>query len=436
MSGTRTITIPYSPQSYQLEIHDSPKRFKVVKIGRRGGKTELLINDTIKKSMQFPSIEWPHWIIGPSYRQVKSIIWTRMKALLRVDSDWIFNEQELSATHPIAGTKIELKGADNEESLRGVGLSSVGLDEFASFKANVWPEIIRPMLADRRAPALFIGTPKGRNHFFDLYNKQDQDWQSWGYPTAINKYIAPDEIEQARKDMSERLFKQEFLAEFLDDETGVFKRVRICIAGELEAPIQGRFYVMGVDLAKTEDFTVLTVIDSITRRVVAFERFQDVMWREQKLKIQFLARKYNHAMCVVDSTGLGDPIQEDLQHSGVSTEAFKFTNESKMQLIEQLAIAIEQRQITFPNIEILVDELMNYEYTITDQGRIKYGAPAGKHDDCVISLGLAVWGIRHQLHEAQVVQDQYEVAWGEDKQGKGTKVALEDADYQGAVSGY
>lgn len=187
---------------------------------------------------------------------------------------------------------------------------------------------------------------------------------------------------------------------------------------------------MGVDLAKTQDFTVLTVIDSVTREVVAKERFQDVSWKEQKIRIQALALKYNRALCIVDSTGLGDPIYEDLMNSGVSCEGYKFTNDTKCKLIENLAIAIEQRLITFPPDEDLLDELRSYEYTITDQGRIKYSAPEGKHDDCVISLGLAVWGIRHMMKEAQVLIHD-EAQYVQDKQGMGERVEpQEDSGFE------
>lgn len=368
-----------------------------------------------------------YWIIAPTYRQVKSIIWTRLKQVLKNDTYWKFNEQELSAYHTLINTSIELRGTDNPEMLKGVGLNGVVIDEAALIKQNAWTEVIRPMLADKLGWALFITTPKGRNWVYDLYLKGLKglpNWKSWSFPTKINKYIDENEISQAKSDMSDRLFRQEFLAEFLDDETGVFKRVRSCIVGELQSPIIGRFYVIGVDLAKTEDFTVLTVIDSRTREVVAHERFQNIDWREQKIRIQVLAGRYNNAMCVIDSSGVGDPIVEDLVNAGISLyynegkAGYKFTNESKCKLIDQLAIAIEQRQITFPNIEILIDELMNYEYAITDNGRITYSAPSGKHDDCVISFALAVWGIRSYLYTAQVSSKQLE-EFPVDRQGGG-----------------
>lgn len=443
---TKTVTIQYAPQAYQLAIHTDPTRFKVIVRGRRGGKTEEEIQGAVMDAVMNPG---RHWIVGPSYRQIKSIAWTRLKAVLAVDKDWEFNEQELYASNPQirdekgTPTRIELKGADKEDSLVGVALKSLRVDEAALVKNDVWSQVLRPMLADYSAPAYFYSTPRGRNWFYDLYMRgiegsdtYDRNWKSWRQPTSINSYITPQEIEESKKDLSETLFKQEFMAEFLSDETGVFKKIRQCIVGIYKQAVAGRFYVMGVDLAKTVDFTVLTVLDSVTREVVAWERFQDLSWMVQKLKVQELAARYNNALVVIDSTGVGDPIAEDLSHSGLSLyytgdkPGIKFTNDSKSQLINNLAIAIEQRRVTFPYEPVLIDELNAFEYSITDGGRIKYSAPSGKHDDCVISLSLACWAIKSQLSEAALLQEV--VADENDRQGRGNLVeALAVQDNRG-----
>lgn len=367
-------------------------------IGRRGGKSVMAINEIIKRSVQSPGL---YWFICPSYKQAKAIAWRLLKYYLKPDPDWNFNEVELKAEHPHIKTVIELKGADNEDSLRGVSVKGVVLDECATMKANVWPEIIRPMLADAQGWALFIGTPKGKNWFYEQFQNEIRDpenWQSFKHSTTINKYIKAEEIELARKDMSERLFRQEFMADFMDDETGVFRRVKQCAVGQLKLAERGQFYVIGADLGKHMDFTVLTVMDPATREVVAFKRFKDVSWPDQKEAIQKLALEYNNAKVIVDATGVGDAIFDDLSNANISVEAFKFTNSSKHQLVEKLSVSIEQRLITFPNIEELVSELQSFEYEITADGRIKYSAPDGKHDDCVMSLALANWGIRHDLY--------------------------------------
>lgn len=414
--ATKSVQLSYAPQPYQYEIHTDQSRFKVIVRGRRGGKTEEEIQGAVMDAVKDPG---RHWIVGPNYRQIKSIVWTRLKAVLAVDKDWIFNEQELYAHNPNildenrTPTRIELKGADKEDSLVGVALKSLRVDEAALIKNNVWSMVLRPMLADYSAPAYFYSTPRGKNWFYDLYMRGvngDLGWKSWRQPTSINTYIKASEIEEMKKDMTEIMYTQEVMAEFLSDETGVFKKIRQCIVGAFKAVVLGRFYVMGVDLAKTVDFTVLTVMDSVTREVVALERFQDLSWSVQKLRIQELAARYNNALCVVDSTGVGDPIVEDLSRAGLSLwyqgdkPGFKFSNSTKNQLVNNLAISIEQRRITFPYEPVLLDELQSFEYSITDGGSLKYGAPDGKHDDCVISLGLACWALKSQMTEAALLQ--------------------------------
>lgn len=436
----KIVSINYEPQEYQREIHEDPTRFKVVVRGRRGGKTEEEIQGAVMDAVCKPG---RHWLVGPSYRQIKSIVWTRLKAVLDVDRDWIFNEQELYAHNPNilddkgTPTRIELKGADKEDTLVGVALKTLRMDEAALIKKNVWSQVLRPMLNDYQAPAYFYSTPRGKNWFYDLYMrgvKGDNGWKSWRQPTSINKYIKAEEIEESKRDMSSLMFSQEYLADFLSDETGVFKKIRQCTVGVYKEPVDGRFYVMGIDLAKTVDFTVLTVMDSVTREVVAWERFHDLSWGIQKFKIQQLAIKYNNALCVIDSTGIGDPIVDDLQMSGLSIwyeaerPGFKFTNDSKNRLVNNLAICLEQRRITFPNEPILIDELNSYEYTITDGGKITYSAPDGKHDDTVISLALACWGLRSQMMEAQVFINREAMGDG-DRQGRGERLGEEQDIY-------
>lgn len=438
--SVKEIQLSYAPQGYQYEIHTDTHRFKVIVRGRRGGKTEEEIQGAVMDAVTNPG---RHWIVGPSYKQIKSIVWTRLKAVLAVDKDWVFNEQELYAHNPNildesgTPTRIELKGADKEDSLVGVALKSLRIDEAALVKNNVWSLVLRPMLADYKAPAYFYSTPRGKNWFYDLYMRGqsgDADWRSWRQPTSINSYISPDEIKEMKKDMTELMFSQEVMAEFLSEETGVFKKIRQCVVGEYKEAVPGRFYVMGVDLAKTVDFTVLTVMDSVTREVVSWHRFHDLSWGIQKLKIQELASQYNNALCIIDSTGLGDPIVEDLQRAGLSIwydgekPGFKFNNDSKTRLIQNLAICLEQRRITFPNEPILIDELNSYEYQLTDGGRITYNAPDGKHDDAVVSLALACWALKSQMAEAQVFINRNNES-DKDRQGHGEKAGEESQDF-------
>jgi len=182
--------------------------------------------------------------------------------------------------------------------------------------------------------------------------------------------------------------------QFLVSGGGVIKRVGEAIAGKLQQALPGHRYVMGVDLARKVDWTVLTVIDCDTRQVVAFERFQKVDWSFQKERIAAMARRYNNAFIILDSTGVGDPIEQDLAQMNLSVRGFKFTGPSKKQLIEKLILAIEDRRITYPKIEELIEELEAFD--IDEKGR--YGAPTGFSDDCVISLALAVDGLGAEIY--------------------------------------
>jgi hypothetical protein len=146
---------------------------------------------------------------------------------------------------------------------------------------------------------------------------------------------------------------------------------------------------MGVDLAKHMDFSVLTVMDDGCH-VVAFERFDQLDWVLQRKRIAALASRY-HARVIVDSSGVGDPVVDELRREDLHVEGFKFTNASKAEIVENLSMMIDQQKVTFPNITELVNELKLFGYTQRANGMIRYGAPESYHDDCVISLALACW---------------------------------------------
>jgi hypothetical protein len=190
--------------------------------------------------------------------------------------------------------------------------------------------------------------------------------------------------------MPELAYRQEILAEFLDDVGSVFRNIKGCVNGSLEEPIAGKRYVAGCDLAKHEDFTVICVLDD-HGHLVYFDRFSQLDWVFQSKRIVDICRRYNNARLLLDSTGVGDPIYDNLRRSGLSVEGYKFTNASKKDLIENLSIAIENKAITYPDIPVLLSELGLFGYKISPAGVTTYNAPDGYHDDCVIALALASW---------------------------------------------
>ena len=203
-------------------------------------------------------------------------------------------------------------------------------------------------------------------------------------------------IEQERGRLPERVFRQEYGAEFLEGAGSVFSNVRECATGEWHEPEQGKSYWAGLDLAKIEDYSVLTIMDR-ERRVVFVDRFNRIDWDTQTARIQGHVRRYNDAQVWVDVTGKGDPIYEGLKKVGLNVRPYGFTMKTKSALINALVQAMEQRLVVLPRPQIWevgIDELEAFEFNVTEQGNVRMAAPGGGHDDCVISLALALWDLR------------------------------------------
>ena len=187
-----------------------------------------------------------------------------------------------------------------------------------------------------------------------------------------------------------------YLAEFMENSAGVFRYIHSCVKGTLEEPQSGHLYIIGWDIAKYSDFSVMTVVDVESKHVVAFDRFNGIDYMLQLQRLKAIATKYNNAQVVMDSTGLGDPLLEQVKELRLHVVGVNFTNSTKQQLIQNLALQIEKKEVSFPEIQELINELSIYEYEMTRAGNVTYAAPSGYHDDCVISLALAVWGITHR----------------------------------------
>jgi hypothetical protein len=301
------------------------------------------------------------------------------------------------------GSEVEIKSADGKDTtLRGAGLDFAIMAEAARIAREAWEQGVRPALSDKLGRAIISSTPKGKNWFYELYlrglEEGQTEYQSWHLPSNSRPSFPQSEWDTLKTTLPDLIFRQEFCAEFLEDSSAVFRGMGACIAGDFQDPLPNHHYLIGADLARTVDFTVLFVVDRATKHVVHFQRFNQLEWPFQKAKIAALAKRYNDAFVWLDSSGLGDPIEQDLRRSGVKCQGMKFTNSSKKELIEFLSIAIEQKMITYPRIDILLNELSAYEYQLLPSGDLRYCAPQGMHDDTVIALGLAIWGLKSELY--------------------------------------
>ncbi len=231
----KVVLIPYKPHKGQLSIHDDGHRFKTISCGRRWGKTVFAVNEIIKRAIEAPG---QYWYIAPTYKQAKLIAWEMMKRYAVPEIRRKANESELSI-ELVNGSLIRLMGADNPESLRGVGLNGCVLDEFADIKRTVWSTIVRPMLSDKMGWAIFLGTPKGKiNHLYEHFVRDidkadpeyrtienariepDKDFKSFIFRTVDSPYIDPQEVEKARAELAPQYFRQEYEASF-ENYTGI-----------------------------------------------------------------------------------------------------------------------------------------------------------------------------------------------------------------------
>ena len=235
---------------WQQEVFKDPHRFKVVAAGRRCGKSRLSAVTLLIEALNCPEGSSVMYV-APTLGQARSIIWDLLHDLGRpvIKSSHV-NNLEITL---INGRKILVRGADNPDSLRGVSLVYLVMDEVAFIKQDVWEKILRAALSDKKGRALFISTPSGRNWFYDIFKlgqeSTDEEWKSWHFTTADNETIDPKEIEAAKRSLSSFAFKQEYLSSFDTAGADVFKQEWVKKGAE---PSNGS-YVIAIDLAGFED---------------------------------------------------------------------------------------------------------------------------------------------------------------------------------------
>lgn len=407
----------YTPHAGQWPLHQSTARFRIATCGRRFGKTMSAVNETAKIALgeRDQRTAW----IAPTYQQTK------------IAFRWLVREFRGAMKEPPSISELRIpwwndsvtqcRSADNYDGIRGESFHFLVGDEFAMWAREAWEAAVRPTLADTKGRALLVGTPLGRNHFYELWARgQDRqawpDYESWQFPTASNPFIDRAEIEEARASLPAAVFQQEYEAAFLEDSAGVFRNIRACERGGYEDPKPGATYVVGWDPARKQDASVLYVLDCRTGHVVHRDRLLETAWPVQLARVEMLAKRYNNALVLMDSTGVGDPLLPQVQAMGVAVEGYHFTPTSKQQLVEHLAVAIEQERISWPLDPVLRHELSVFRYETTRAGHIRYSAPEGMHDDMVIALALAVWaqprGLRLVLGSQQARREPLRVPRG------------------------
>jgi len=394
----------YEPHPGQLQVHESTAERRILACGVRWGKTRCAAMEAIVAAL-VPKERSIGWIAAPTYdlcdrvfREIQVIVLEKLRHRVISMKE---NERRLILRNLGGGTsEIRGKTADNPVSLLGEGLDFLIVDEAARLKPEIWQSHLTQRLVDKKGWALLISTPRGKGWLYELFRRgqegRDPTYKSWNLPSWTNPHLDKEVIDAERARLPERVFMQEFGGEFIEGSGAVFRYVREAAVGTYAPPEYDADYYGGLDLAKVEDYSVLTILNR-KRRVVYFDRFNRIDWTFQITRITAAAKRYNDAQIFVDSTGAGEPIFEALRASGCRVEPYPFTAKSKTALIDNLAILLERKKLVLPKPTVcpeLIDELESFEYSLTERGGVRSGAPSGIHDDCVISLALAAWGRR------------------------------------------
>lgn len=353
----------------------------------------------VESATQGKTIIWG----APTYDQVRIGFGETEKAAVGVAN---FNQSRMEALFPNNG-KIIYRSLDKANNVRGYTADGVVMDEAAYIDRNAWNQVLRPMLIDTGGWSWAIGTPSGRNWYWEEHVKaaDDPNSMAWQVPTLgvritdtglirephpyENPDISFEEIERLFQSMPRQVFEQEILGQFVDLSGGVFRRVQEAAVLTPQEPQAGRQYIAGVDVAASVDYTVVTVMDAESKDMVYLDRFNRVDYPVLIDRLESVYHRYNMTSMVVESNSIGRPVIDELVNRGLAIIPFTTTSATKQSIIQQLQAAFENAQIKIVNNPVLVGELLSFESKRNPSGGFSYSAPDGMHDDCVMSLAFA-----------------------------------------------
>ena len=402
----------YTPFHWQAEhIHARPEKRIIAACGRRSGKSTAIVAEAWRELVKPPKsvggIEHKSlvYIIAPNYELtmrvwepfVRSCIADPSEPNAPALSDFVsLYNKERRLIELKSGARIQAKSADNQVSLQGDRVTAAIVDEAHDVPDSARNEFM-PALTDSQGRLIAIGVPQSNNWFRSYWERgqssdpSDSEFYSFSVPTTKNPLIDPSVVEEARLEYPEVEFRQRFLAEWAEAEGKVFKNIDECFDGELRDYESGHHYLMGLDIAKQHDYTVAYVVDIKNMSIVASDRFNGLSYTALGPRIAGLYGKYRCQTIHMDATGVGEAAKDILIDEGCHVTSFKFTSQSKAQLVNTLIAEIEHGRVHFPqSYEQLRRELQLFEGKVMAGGTVQYSAPPGYFDDCVMAAGLAV----------------------------------------------
>lgn len=397
------ITLPhlFTPRVYQIPFlskwDEGVKR--LILVGhRRLGKDKMVFANLPKKMMERVGT---YFYFLPTYNQARKVIWNGADAagfrfLDHFPKEIIKRKNEAEMIVELTnGSILQLVGADNIDRIVGTNPIGVVFSEYSLMKPEVW-DLISPILTENGGWAVFVYTPRGQNHAYHLLRMAEKNERWFVEILPVTKTHAVPEVDllEQKATMSQALYNQEYLCDFTENASAVYKDVRRRTYPKDEYVFNPNgIYQIGVDLAKANDFTVITPFDITTFKAAPQDCFNQIDYTLQKAKIQAAYYQFNRGKLVMDTTGVGAPIVDDIVNSGMNVDPFMFTFNSRNELLVNLQILLEQDKVKIPDDPELIEQLEAAVWDLTAQGRSRITVPDDKHDDRLVSLALAVWQI-------------------------------------------
>jgi hypothetical protein len=378
------------PHPAQQSIMDSGKRFNVVVCGRRFGKTRMALLRSVKPLLSGKPIAY----FAPTYKMLTEFWREAVEVYKPVIMEMNKAEHQFRV---VGGGSFQMWSLDSADTVRGRKYALALIDEAAMVTnlEDAWNAVIRPTLTDFEGGADFYSTPKGLNFFYTLFTRgqeENADWRSFQMPTTANPFISASEVESARYDLPEDVYRQEYLAEFIQGEGAVFRNITANLTDERTTPDEhkGHIVIAGVDWGAVSDFTAISLACEQCKRELELDRFNKIDWEFQRVRLLSLLDKWDASFVLAEENSIGSPNLEALQKMTKRTvRGFQTTAQSKPPLIQSLALCLEQEEMKWLNIPVATRELEAYEATRNEvTNRIQYSAPKGLHDDTVIARAL------------------------------------------------
>lgn len=383
----------HKPHVKQMLFRRSKAKRKVIKAGRRGGKTTGVADQAVEWMLQGCRV----LEAAPTADQTEAF-WACCKAALiePIAAGLVYKNETDRILEFTGKGRIRTKTAWDADSLRGDYADRLILDEYSLMDPSAWNEVGAPMLLDNNGDAVFIFTPKRRNHAYTMYQRAIQDdtgrWEAFAFTSHDNPYLSKEALDEITEDMSEDAYRQEILAEFLDNQGVVFRNLLACLNAPATIPELHKAHrlTMGVDWGKQADYTAISIICSTCHAEVAKDRFNQIDYVVQRDRLRALYERWRPYTILAEQNSIGDPVIEVLHREGLPVRPFQTTSTSKPPLIESLALAFERAECQWQADPIWTSELEAYERKVSVQtGRSSYSAPEGLHDDTVMARALA-----------------------------------------------